>query len=283
MRLLKDYLLKAEEFLREKQVVKPRLEAQLIFSHVLNIPRISLYTNEQLPLENSEVNRLRELLVEKSKGKPTAYLLGKKEFFSLEFEVNEHVLIPRPETEELCEWVIESEHKELPLICDLATGSGCIAAVLASEMNCEKILALDISPQALEVAAKNLAKHCPEVSYELIHSDLFADVSADYHGKLDMIVSNPPYIPTSEFNQLMPAVKDFEPEAALHCENPLAFFKRLFNEAFQFLKSGAPLYVETNPTLIEDQQQLLLAAGFSRAEIKHDLAGKARFLRGYKP
>ena len=283
MRLLKDYLLKAEEFLREKQVVKPRLEAQLIFSHVLNIPRISLYTNEQLPLENSEVNRLRELLVEKSKGKPTAYLLGKKEFFSLEFEVNESVLIPRPETEELCEWVIESETKDLPLICDLATGSGCIAAVLAIEMNCEKILALDISPQALEVAAKNLAKHCPEVSYELIQSDLFADVSADYHGKLDMIVSNPPYIPTSEFNQLMPAVKDFEPEAALHCAEPAAFFEQLFTGAFQFLKVGAPFYLETNPTLIEGQQQMLQAAGFNGVEIKHDLSGRARFLRGYKP
>ena len=280
MSLLKDYLLKAETFLREKNIDKPRLEAQILFSHVLKMPRVNLYTSDQMPLEENEVTKLRELLVEKGKGRPTAYIIQNKEFFSLDFRVTEEVLIPRPETEELVEWVIEN-HREAPKVIDLCSGSGCIGVALASRISISELVFVDISEGALQISKENLQAHQAENSnkFRFIQSDL---LNAFDESDFDLIVSNPPYIPRVEYEQLDVSVKNFEPRLALLVEEPVALFERLALQACKALKSGGYLYLETNPSLLNLTGKSLEKAGFINIETKHDLSGKERFVRGLK-
>lgn len=285
MKSLKHYLEKGEDFLRRKGIEKPRLEAQILFSHFFEYERYQLYTNDQRPLEPEEVEKLRELLVKKSEGIPTAYITGKKEFFRRDFIVNADVLIPRPETEELIELVLKENNLNNKTLLDIGCGSGCIGLTLAIEKKPELVMLTDISEEALVVAKKNYEKLSDEIESEIVffESDLFSNIGEGYYESFDCIVSNPPYITPEEFENLMPQVKNFEPVKALLVEDVTGFFSKFFEQAILYLKPQAKLYLETNPAIIDLQRRLAAESGFAQITTHYDLSRKQRFFACKKP
>lgn len=271
---LKDYLHKAEQFLRKKEIEKPRLEAQILFSHVLNIPRIMLYTRDEQPLEPTEVDQLRDLLVRKGNGEPTAYITGEKEFFSRNFLVNNSVLIPRPETEELVELIKTTEAK-YDKVLDLGCGSGCLGITLVLEKIAKHTCLADLSPEALETTQRNAERLLDAEQYSISQSDLGSNL---LDGEFDLVVTNPPYVTSTEYNELHESVKNFEPRLALEVAEPEAFFCRLFKNSLLLLNADGVLYMESSPNLIATQKKWALEIGFKSVNIVKDLSGKERFL-----
>ena len=279
MAILIDYLQKAENFLRKKQIPKPRLETQILFSHILNLSRVELYTNERMPLNDDEISDLREVLVEKASGKPTAYILGKKEFYSSEFIVSDAALIPRPETEEFIEWIIKTCDIKLSKVLDLGTGTGCIGITLQKELRPEKIILSDISKESLALARQNAEKLGNTTEIRFIESDLLTNIQDN---DISLIVSNPPYITLSEYQNLEMTVRDFEPKVALLVDHYEGFFTELCRQSYEKLVEGGLLYLEVNPVYIDKNQEILQTIGFKDIHIKCDLSEKSRFLKGQK-
>lgn len=215
----------------------------------MKLSRVSLYTNFDRPLSLEERQKFKEILIRRGKGEPVAYILRKKEFFGLEFEVNEHVLIPRPDTEVLIEAVLEYEKagNEIKSCIDLGTGSGCIAITLVKELkNLNYCEAWDISPASLEIANRNAIFHDvgDRVVFHLndiLHEDSWKDNAE----KVDVIVSNPPYIAHSEKEVLSNSVKNFEPSIALFAEEDgLIFYKTIAQNGHKLLKTQGKLFLE---------------------------------------
>ena len=271
---LKEYLHKAEQFLRQKSIEKPRLEAQILFSHVLKMPRIMLYTRDEQPLKTEEVDQLRGLLVRKGNGEPTAYITGEKEFFSRSLYVNKSVLIPRPETEELVE-LIKSTSNIYEKILDIGCGSGCLGITLVAEKIANCAYLTDLSQDALNTAQLNAEKILEDDKYILMKSDLGEDL---VENEFDLIVTNPPYVTSAEYNDLEDSVKSFEPQLALEVADPKTFFCRLFKNSLLLLKEKGLLYMETSPTLIDAQLDWASDLGFKKIRKVQDLSGKERFL-----
>lgn len=272
------FLKKGEDFLREKGIEKPRLEAQLIFSHLLQLERYKLITEDKKPLTPTEINDLRQMLVERAKGTPSAYLLGKKNFCGRDFFVSEATLIPRPETEELISWVLENDHAQ-GKIADIGTGTGCIGITLSLESKNETELTLiDISGETLLVAEKNREQLISDKNCNIFQSNLFKALPASE--TFSLIVSNPPYIPQDEYEKIDDSVRNFEPVEALLVENPDHFFKELFSSVFSRLDSGGWFYLETNPSLIDRHFQMMQEAGFKNVETRKDYSQRNHFLRG---
>lgn len=263
-RLLKDFMAGAEA----------RREARTLMRHVLKLTEHDFFKDPLARLNRSDFHRFASLIRRRAKGEPFAYLVGKREFFSVEFQVNPSVLIPRPETEELIEHILK-EHADAPArIVDIGTGSGCIAAILAMQWKAGEILAADISVDALETARRNILELGLEDRITLIHSDLFERIQ----GSFDIVVSNPPYIKKEEFATLDRDVRDFEPGTALVVDNPETFYRRFFAQALQHLNTGGHIYMESSPALLPAQRLLAEQAGFVDIRIEKDLSGKERFL-----
>lgn len=265
LRILKQ----AEEEIRVSGVLNPRLDAEALLSRALDIDRVGLYTQYERILSEEEVNNFFGLVERRNKREPLQYILGNTEFFGLEFVVTPDVLIPRPETELLVEEAIRivtsdklqvtSKEKNSELltphsslgILDLCTGSGCIAVTLAKKLEGVKIYGVDISAKALRVAKENARRHGVEGKINFIQGDLFEPFTVHssqftVHGcRFDLIVSNPPYIPSSEIDFLQEEVKDYEPREALDGgNNGLSFLKRIIKEAPDYLKAGGSLLLE---------------------------------------
>jgi release factor glutamine methyltransferase len=222
-------------------------EAELLFSSMLNCDRLSLCLNKGLVLDKEKAEFISSVLKRRIKGEPIQYILGKTEFMGLEFKVGPCVLIPRPETEILVETAIRQlsvfRHQFQTLkILDVGTGSGCIAITLAKLFPNAKIDALDLSEGALAVAKDNAQLHNLDVNF--IHSDLF---SSNYliANTYDLIISNPPYIVSSQIDKLQPEIK-YEPRIALDGgEDGLNFYRRLIAGSLSYLKRGGLLIMET--------------------------------------
>lgn len=282
---LSTFLERAEDFLRKKGIEKPRLDAQLIFSHVLELERYQLFTQFDRPLDKKEIVRLREMLVERADHKPIAYLLGYKEFFSRNFLVNSNVLIPRPETEELVEIVLDYDKEKgagRKKLLDMGTGSGIIGLTLCLEHpeSFSEIVLSDISSEALQTARLNYEKHkeCGEkAKLNFIESNLFAELAPEYEASFDIIVSNPPYVTLAEYESLDDDVRKYEPRTALVVEDTDLFFQPFFQSARRFLKPQGALFVETSPSIIDQQKEIARSAGF-QVQSKKDYSGKERFI-----
>jgi len=236
------------EYFTEKGLDSPRLSAELLISCVLQIKRIELYTQFDKPVEKQQLDTLHDLVRRAAKHEPIAYLTGKTEFYSLELFITRDCLIPRPETELLVERAIKFLRSGTPpqSVCDLCTGSGCIAAAIAKNVPQATITATDISDAALEVAAKNIESHGLTSRVKLLCGDLFDPVMPELDtGKFDLIVCNPPYVSSSEFEKLDRNVKDYEPKQALAGGvNGLDIYRRIVEKAEQFLKPGGALMLE---------------------------------------
>ncbi|MEZ5004378.1 MAG: peptide chain release factor N(5)-glutamine methyltransferase [Chitinophagales bacterium] len=226
-----------------------------------------LLKSMQVQLKETIVNRLID-------DEPLAYILGQTFFYGLPFTVDSHVLIPRPETEELVDWILEVP-TEMADVLDIGTGSGCIAIALANNRKEWKVDAIDINIEALSIAKRNAEQN--EVSIHLMELDILQE---DLPRQYDIIVSNPPYISSDETSRMSPSTVKFEPSLALFTQNndPLQFYKRIGEIARKALKSGGRLYFELNEYFAEETKHLLLGLGY-KVEIKKDLQGKNRMAK----
>ncbi len=256
----------------------PRLDAEILLAHTRHCSRIALYTNFDDELTDAHRQTMRELVQRRAKAEPVAYLVGHREFFSLDFEVNREVLIPRPDTETLVLKVIELlKPLSGPKLLELGTGSGCIAIALAKHLPTAVITAVDISSTALEVAGRNAKRHGVEQRIEFLEGDLWAALPAD-HDKFDAVVSNPPYICSDEIQTLDADVAKHEPHLALDGgSDGLTFYRRILADATKWLKPGGLLAVECSGEQAEPIQLLVESTKqFGPVQVTKDAAGKLR-------
>ena len=273
------------QFFTRAGIDEPRLSAELLLAHALGTSRMVLYTQfDQFP-PPEKVARFRELVRLRKEHTPVAYLIGKGWFFSMELAVSADVLIPRPDTETLVEQAIglvrANAGWETPDILDLCTGSGCIALALAKNLPAARLIAADISPPALAVAEKNAAALQLSDRIRWRQGDLFAAVrELSPPVKFDLIVSNPPYIPTSQIATLMPEVSRHEPRLALDGgPDGVTFYKRIAAEAPVWLKPGGVLMLETAFDQAVAVEAILSSTGkFSDLRIVRDVSGHQRCL-----
>lgn len=233
-----------KKFLAQKGCEFPSLDAEVLLAHALGCKRIDLFARFNDEVAEGPRAKYRELIKQRVEGCPVAYLVGRKEFFSLTFEVNRDVLIPRPDTEWL---VIECLRlaKEVPgpRILDLGTGSGNVPVALAHRLKTAQVTTVDSSPKALAVAQRNAEKHGVTDRVRFLEGDLFAPLDAGE--QFDFVVSNPPYIPTGDIPNLEPGVCNYEPHPALDGgPDGFAVFDRIVADAPRFLKPGGYLLVE---------------------------------------
>jgi release factor glutamine methyltransferase len=233
-----------EQFFTEKGIESPRLDAQILLAHALGCERIHIYTRFDEPVDAEQRGQFRDLVRRRVEGCPVAYLVGRKEFYKLSFEVNPAVLIPRPATEALVIAALEFlKPLAAPQVLDVGTGSGCIAISVAKHHAAATIVAVDMSDEALTVARRNAETHGVADRVTFRKSDLFAGLSHD--APFDLILSNPPYIPTATLATLAVDVRDHEPRAALDGgADGFTVFDRLIAGATIHLRSGGALLVE---------------------------------------
>ena len=236
------------EYLTDKGVDSPRLSAELLLCHAVGLTRIELYTQFDTPVPQRQLDQLHDLVKRAGLQEPVAYLTGRTEFYSIELDVTSDCLIPRPETELLVQRAIEFLRTRMGMqfVCDLCTGSGCIAVAVAKNFSDARVIATDISAGALEIAAGNVAKHQLHERVELLQGDLFEplvrqlDVDA-----FDLILCNPPYVSSAEYETLAKNVRDYEPKSALLAGTEgLDIYRRLIDKVDEFLKPGAALMLE---------------------------------------
>jgi release factor glutamine methyltransferase len=262
------------------------LDAEVLLAHVRGCKRIELYTAFEEPASDDLRQRFRELVKQRAAGKPVAYLVGQREFFSLPFEVTPDVLIPRPETELLVVRALDiakqaplSERQDGIQVADVGTGSGILAVTIAKRIAAAEVTAIDVSPAALAVAQRNAARHGVADRIEWIEGDLFANVAADK--RFDVIVSNPPYITKAEMSELANDVRRYEPTLALDGgEQGTDVIERLIPQAAERLAHGGWLLIEISPTIAERVEALLDAApNLERRPMQKDLAGLPRVVQ----
>ncbi|WP_033961807.1 peptide chain release factor N(5)-glutamine methyltransferase [Psychroserpens jangbogonensis] len=257
----------------------------LIMEHHLGIKRIQLVLDPEYAITSGQEQLFSNALVELNNNSPIQYMLGETEFYGLPFKVNEYTLIPRPETEELVEWIItsymqQSEESHLKIL-DIGTGSGCISISLAKNLPEVNVHALDVSEKALDIAKKNAKLN--DVIVEFIHDDIL-NPRVSSSPSFDIIVSNPPYVRNLEKTEIKPNVLDNEPHLALFVddENPLQFYKAICAFAQNNLKEDGILYFEINEYLGKEMILLLEEFSFKSIELKKDLFGKDRMIKGIK-
>jgi release factor glutamine methyltransferase len=262
----------------------PRLDAEVLLAHVRGCPRILLYTAFGEIVAADERTRFRELVKRRGSGEPVAYLVGSKEFFSLEFAVSPAVLVPRPETEGLVVRVLDLCKERPPAaapprIIDVGTGSGAIAVTLAKQLSTAAIMATDISAAALAVARGNAARHGVDGRVTFVECDLLeCDQAA---GRWDVIVSNPPYVREDEFATLPDSVRLYEPRQALvGGTTGVEVIARLAGQAVDRLASGGWLLVEVGPSTAAAARDVITAvAGLEPGPTLTDMAGLPRIVQ----
>lgn len=289
-----DYLRLATGYLENCGSGTARLDAELLLADVLDLDRMALYVNFDRPLEPAEVATYRDTLRRRCQGTPIAYITGRKEFLTATLTVNSAVLIPRPETELLVEAIVErlgdgEWAKGAPLIADVGTGSGAIAIGLARALPTAELVAVDVSSDALAVARDNAARHDLDDRIQFIAGDLLTPLLVPprderYAGQLDVIVSNPPYIPTNELEKLPRDIKQYEPRVALDGgPDGLALYRRLVPAAARGLKSGGLLALEIGSDQGPALRSLLAdAGGWERIEVLRDYADLDRIVLAWK-
>lgn len=266
-------------FFRDRRIDSPRLDAEVLLAHVLSCKRIDLYVMFDAEVLVPDRSRYRDLVRRRATGMPVAYLVGEREFYSLPFEVNPAVLIPRPETETLVDAALERIPADRPTrVADVGTGSGAIAIAIAFHRPLARVTAVDLSAEALVVARRNADRHHVADRIEWVHSDLFRSVDA--HERFEVIASNPPYVSRTEMNALPVDVRNFEPRLALEAgEQGLDVIHPLVSGAADRLDAGGWLLVEMGET--QSREVAAFAQGCSRYDqigVIKDLSHRPRVL-----
>ena len=250
--------------------------ARLIYEVRYGLPLSDLLMGRDSSVPQDE---LEQIAIRLERQEPVQYILGQAEFCGRTFVVNKHVLIPRPETAELCQWIITADAAH---ILDIGTGSGCIAITLAAEMPEAEVTAWDISEEALKVAKENAKRTNVHVKFEQVDAlHLTSDICHQTSDVFDLIVSNPPYICNKERETMEANVLEHEPHTALFVPNddPLLFYRAIAQYGQTALKEGGWLYFEMNPLYAEPLQDMLSKMSYHDIEIKEDQYGKQRMIR----
>ncbi len=250
---IKELLEVTTDYLAKKEIESPRLSAESLLAHQLNIDRIKLYLRFDQPLHEQEVAGYRSLIKRRLRREPLQYITGVQEFWSLDFTVGPPVMVPRPETELLVEQVIAlcrgNRLTEGPCtrILDLGTGCGALAVAIARELEAVAVWASDVSQEALDIAKGNARKHGVEERIEFIHSDMWQGLS-NQELTFDIIVSNPPYISSEAMDSLPPEVRDYEPRQALDGgEEGMVYIRNIIQEAPKHLNPAGWILLEMDP------------------------------------
>ncbi len=295
---------KSTEFLAKKGVESPRLQTELLLAHLLKLPRMKLYLNFERALTPAETDGLREFIKRRGQREPLQHITGSTSFCGLEIAVNRHVLIPRPETEILAElgWQFLSTLNSQPSTAlDFGTGTGCIAIALAVKCPSAKVVATDVSPDALALAKQNAGRHNAAERVEFLQSNGFAALQNESEGgaprrpdspkeewssrsslrkmEFDLIISNPPYIPSAEIATLQPEVRDFDPRAALDGgADGLDFYRKLAMESKPFLKPGGKIMLEFGDGQADAIRKIFETEKWIVEAVREDYSQRERFL-----
>ena len=264
------------QYFDERQIENPRLNAELLISFILGLSRVQLYLNFEKPIEKDEIYKIRTAIKRRANHEPLQYILGETEFFSLPFKVNRNTLIPRPETELLVEKMSEKigQNSEKSVL-DIGTGSGNIVISLAKECKPSQATGIDIDEKIVQVARENAALNGVEENINFVVADICQpDVVDRLHQKFDVVVSNPPYISTSDFQKLPKEIRDFEPVTALDGgDDGLIFYRRISEIAPALLKNGGAIGLEIGMGQSDSVKNILHEQGFVDIEIINDLNG----------
>ena len=276
-----------DERFKKEGLSTPRLDAEVLLAETLRLDRVGLYTHFDQPLHRAELSLFKKMIQRRLKREPLAYIVGRKEFWSLEFKVTPAVLIPRPETEILVAEAIKllparGEKQENLCILEIGTGSGAISIALARELPFASIVATDLSATALSIAEENAKQNEVQERIHFLLGDLFRPLEPGC--RFDLVVTNPPYIPHDHFSSLEPEVRDYEPRIALDGgKDGLDFFRRALPKVDSFLSPGGWVLAEIGAG--QDQEVRRIAAKNSELDsfdFVADLAGIKRVFKARK-
>jgi release factor glutamine methyltransferase len=257
----------------------PEIDAftEIIFHHLFQYKRLDILLNAQTSVLPEFEIQIYNIIHQLEQYRPIQYIIGSTDFYDLPFLVNEAVLIPRPETEELVDWIITDYKSLTPNVLDIGTGSGCIPVSVAKHLKGSSVTAIDISTEALKVAAENASKNQVQVNF--IKLDILNDCPPEFK-PFDVIVSNPPYITNNQKEKMEHNVLDYEPHLALFVpdNDPLIFYKGIASFAQKHLKKTGALYFEINEELSRETSDVICKYGFS-TEPRKDIHGKYRMIK----
>ena len=282
---IRELMKSAIEHLQRKGFEDARLNVELLLAHALELERIQLYLNFDKPLNSEEVTRFRTLYERRLKREPVQYIIGSANFMGLHFAVDPRVHIPRPETETLIEQVMlvcQRYSSDEPIhILEVGTGSGNIAVSIAKFIKHARITTIDINPEALAVAQQNARFHSVDSRIQFSCTDIFSQKEELFRTQYDLLVSNPPYVPKDEWEQLQTEVRDFEPSSALtDGKDGFEFYHRMAGIIPNILKPGGSVVLEVGFGQAEAVARELKHAGLQRLEIVRDLQEIPRVVSG---
>jgi release factor glutamine methyltransferase len=257
----------------------------LVIEHITNMPRMEQVKNKVSYLTCEQLEHIDSITERLKLNEPVQYVLGEAWFAGMKFKVNKNVLIPRPETEELVDWVVKESQKskvKSQNILDVGTGSGCIPITLKKKLPEAHISAIDVCSEALFTATENAIEHNAEVNFILL--DFLDEEKWKELEQYDVMVSNPPYVRQHEKEGMHSRVKEFEPSLALFVpgNDPLIFYKKLSDFSLAHLSNGGSLFVEINEALGDAVADLFRSAGFINVELRKDMQGKERMIKAIK-
>jgi release factor glutamine methyltransferase len=280
MKMLGEVLLLSSELLKQRGVDSARLDAELLIGAALGVTRLQVYLQHDRPLEGAEVDAIRSLVARRARREPLAYILGRKEFFGLDFVLEAGLLVPRPDTETLVECLLERlpEGDQAPVfVADLGCGTGCVGLTIAAKRPSVRLYAVDIDARALAATRKNAEALGLKERVGLLKGDLLAAIPPAR--PVDWVVSNPPYIPSGEIASLAPEIARFEDRTALDGgPDGLFVIRRLLEEAGRRARIGVALEVGAGQG--NTVAGLAEKAGFRSIELRRDLGGVPRVVSG---
>ena len=253
-----------------------------VFSEILNLKFEKILISDNLTINNFSVRKLHKIILRLKNYEPIQYIIGKTEFYYLPFFVNKNVLIPRPETEELVDLIInENKNKKNLSILDVGTGSGCIITALSKNLDCKLCQAIDISSKALKIAENNSILNNQKINF--IKLDILSATINNFKSKFNIIVSNPPYVTESQKKQMAKNVLNFEPQKALFVddENPLIFYKKIAVLASKLLSKEGRLYFEINEIYANETLKIVENLNFKKTSVIKDFNNKPRIIKAF--
>lgn len=265
----------ATDYFEERDIPEPRLSIEWLLAYTLDIKRLDLYLQYDRPLSRQERDTLRPLVKRRAQHEPLQYITGSTDFMHAAIEVNDSVLIPRIETEQMVEIILDEHSDEALRVLDVGTGSGCIPIALKMQRPSWELVGMDISEEALQTARRNAERNEVEVTF--LQGDLTQPGQLDLDPSFDLIVSNPPYILSDEKSMLQPQVRDYEPSEALFVEDMESMYGDLLSMSRTLLKSDGHLYLETHEHYTEQLLSLFETKEWE-VRMQKDYSKKPRFL-----